>query len=260
LGAKTITSVSKNGLDFLANSPSNFDWVFIDPSRRNEIKGKVFLLEDCLPNVPKNLDQIFTKTSNVLLKTSPLLDIAQGLKELNFVKGIHVLAINNEVKELLWILKKGFHGQVAITTVNLKNDGTEKFSFYRNEEVENSATIGLPEKYLYEPNAAVLKSGAFKTIGQQFGIRKLHLHSHLYTSDKLMAFPGRSFKIEKVVPYSKKNIRSLGFSKANITTRNFPLTVAQIRNKHNIKDGSEVYLFFTTLSKNEGVTIHCSKV
>ncbi len=260
LDIKNITVIAQNGIDFLIDSPLKFDWIFIDPSRRNEAKGKVFFLADCLPNVPEHLELLFSKTKNVFIKTSPLLDFSIGIKELQFVKEIHVVATNNEVKELLWVLDKNCSGEIYIKTINLKKTEDELFNFILSKEKEAVSDYGQPSKYLYEPNAAILKSGAFKTIGNQFQLKKLHEHTHLYTSDKLVNFPGRSFKINQVVPFQKKAIQKLGIAKANITTRNFPEPVAAIRKRFKIKDGGENYLFFTKDGQGGKIVVLCSKI
>lgn len=246
LGINNVKCIAENGVLFLQKNNLNFDWIFIDPSRRNDAKEKVFFMSDCLPNVPKNLDLFFTKSSKILIKTSPLLDFSIGIKELQFVKEIHVVAVQNDVKELLWVLKKEYTNAITIKTINYTKIGKETYSFILKDEKEAVSDYAEPLSYLYEPNSAVLKSGAFKSIANHFKLKKLHEHSHLYTSNTLLDFPGRRFKIETVVPYSKKEIQKLRISKANITTRNFPDSVATIRKKYKIKDGGETYLFCTT--------------
>jgi len=248
-----------DGLEFLKNSTSKFDWIYADPSRRNNFKGKVFLLEDCLPNIPKNLELLFSKTDNILLKISPMLDISSAIHELNFVKEVHIVAIKNEVKELLFILEKNYTQQINIKTVNFNKSQVQKLDF--NFQNESSATYSEPKKYLFEPNSAILKAGAFQQISTQLNIDKLHQHSHLYTSNNFIEFPGRSFKIKHVIFYNKKELAKLIPSKkANITTRNFPETVAQIRKKTNLKEGGNIYLFFTTDLNNKHLVIICEKV
>ncbi|WP_449421097.1 THUMP-like domain-containing protein [Saonia flava] len=259
LGLKNIQNIIQNGIEFLTETNEKFNWVFVDPSRRNESKGKVFFLADCLPNVPQHLDLFFGKSDNILIKTSPLLDFSIGIKELKFVKEIHVVAVNNEVKELLWVLEKNYLKEVAIKTINLKKTGEEVFGFSLSEEKDVIPNYGPPSNYLYEPNAAILKSGAFKLVGKQFLLNKLQEHSHLYTSENVIDFPGRRFKIEMVLPYSKKEVRSLKLTKANITTRNFPESVTSIRKKFKIKDGGEDYLFFTTDLNDNYIVLCCIK-
>ncbi|MCT4698793.1 class I SAM-dependent methyltransferase [Tenacibaculum haliotis] len=255
-----VQTIASDGLEFLKNSSKKFDCIYIDPSRRNDLKGKVFLLKDCLPNVPENIDFLFTKSETILIKNSPMLDISSTLNELKYVKEIHVVAVNNEVKELLFLLEKKCKSIIKVNAVNLLKNKSQEFTFNINNE--QNSKYSLPINYLYEPNAAILKSGGFNEVANQYKINKLHQHSHLYTSEKLVIdFPGRTFKIEEIFPYNKKKLRKqLTISKANITTRNFPKSVAQIRIETKLKDGGDTYLFFTTNCNNELIIICCSKI
>jgi hypothetical protein len=256
---KNITSYIGNGLEYLKNCTHKFDWIYADPSRRNDIKGKVFLLEDCLPNIPENLDVLFEKSSNLLLKISPILDITSAINELKFVKEIHILAVENEVKELLFLLEKNYTQQIDIKTFNFDKKGNQQFNFSLNEVT--SASYSEPKKYLFEPNAAILKAGAFNQISAQLKLNKLHQHSHLYTTEKLVEFPGRKFEIKHIISYDRKQLKKLIPSKkANITTRNFPETVAQIRKKTGLKDGGNQFLFFTTDCNQKLIVLICNKV
>ena len=261
LKVNNITCLNKDGIEALKSSKNSFDWIYIDPSRRNDLKGKVFLLNDCLPNVPEHLDDLFKKSKNLLIKTSPLLDISSGLNELKHVKTIHIVALNNEVKELLWLLEKDYTGEISIKTVNLKKGSESHFDFKLNEESQTIAKYNKPLAYLYEPNVAILKSGAFNILAKKLNLFKLHQHSHLYTSNFLIDFPGRQFKVIQQLPYNKKALKKVfKAQRANITTRNFPESVEQIRKKLNLKDGGNDYLFFTTNLDNKKVIVHCEKV
>ena len=258
LKKENITTFSGNGLEFIKNSKDNFDCIYIDPSRRNDLKGKVFLLNDCLPNVPQNIDFLFSKTNQILIKNSPILDITSTINELKFVKEIHIVALNNEVKELLFLLEKGCEDVIRIKTVNIGKNTIQNFNFNYKEEV--TSAYSEPLTYLYEPNAAILKSGGFHEIAHQLKLFKLHQHSHLYTANEIIDFPGRVFKIATILNYDKKKIKKLiPDNKANITTRNFPKTVAQIRKETKIKDGGNRYLFFTTDLQNKHICISCLK-
>ncbi len=252
--------IKGDGIDFLKHTPKKFDCIYIDPSRRSDAKGKVFLLEDCLPNVPEHLDFLFTKANQVLIKNSPLLDISNTIKELKFVKEIHVIAVHNEVKELLFLLEKEYKDRILIKTVNQQKSQIQKFEFEYQKVVIPS--YSKPLLYIYEPNAAVLKSGGFHQISVQFSLYKLQQHSHVYTSNELLAdFPGRKFRLQQAISYNKKEIqRLLKNKKANITTRNFPKTVAQIRKETKIKEGGEIYLFFTTNLENKPILLFCEQV
>ncbi len=259
LNIENIKTHNVDGIEYLKTSKKSYNWIYIDPSRRHDSKGKVFFLKDCLPNIPEYSDLLFKHSKNILIKTSPLLDFSVGINELGYVKTIHVVAVNNEVKELLWILERGFCGKIGIETVNIKNEIKDYFQFSLEEEKGLESRYSQPIYYLYEPNSAILKGGGFHSISKQLNIFKLHQHSHLYTSELLLNFPGRCFKIEKVLPFSKKTLKKEVIKKANITTRNFPETVQQIRKKFNIKDGGKMYLFFTTDIDNHKIVIICTK-
>jgi hypothetical protein len=259
LNATNIQCVAGESLETLATLNQKFDWIYIDPSRRNDAKGKVFMLKDCLPNVPELLDFYFEFSSNILIKTAPILDITAGLTELKSVSAIHIVAVENEVKELLWILEKNYSQSIKIVTANILKEITEEFTF--DYYYKNVANYSLPKKYIYEPNAAIMKSGGFDEIAMQYKIDKLHQHSHLYTSDNLIDFPGRIFEIQKCINYSKAEMKfHLENSKANVTTRNFPDTVEAIRKKWKIAAGGNVYCFFTTDVNNNKIVLLCNKL
>ncbi|MBI9042648.1 class I SAM-dependent methyltransferase [Lutibacter sp.] len=259
LKVSTIKTVQSDGLLFLQEHYKTYDWIYVDPSRRNDSKGKVFLLEDCIPNIPKNLQLLFKNASNILIKVSPILDITSAIHELEFVKEIHIVAVENEVKELLFVLEKNYVGKISIKTVNISKKKNQFFNYTFNETL--TATYAEPQKYLYEPNSAILKSGGFTQVSSLLKIDKLHPHSHLYTSNEILDFPGRVFKIDYCITYDKKLLKTLIPSKkANITTRNFPETVEQIRKKTGIKDGGNQYLFFTKDLFDKLKIIICSKI
>ena len=260
LNVPNITCYAGDSLDSLNTLNTKWDWIYIDPSRRNDAKGKVFLLKDCLPNVPENLDFYFNNSDAILIKTAPLLDISAGLSELQHVKAIHIIAVENEVKELLWELHASFFGNTTIKTINLTKDKTDTFDFILNED-SKFPNFSLPQKYLYEPNSAIMKSGGFDEVGSFYNLNKLHKHSHLYTSADLISFPGRIFQIQNSFPYNKTEMKSfLENTQANITTRNFPDSVESIRKKWKIKDGGNLYCFFTTDENNDKIVLICTKI
>jgi 16S rRNA G966 N2-methylase RsmD len=255
----TINLVSGDGIEFLKNNDSKFDWIYIDPSRRDSIDKKVFLLKDCLPNVPENLELLFSKSDRILIKNSPILDLSKTIEELQYVKEIHIVAVHNEVKELLFVLEKNYNKTIQIKTINHTKNNLQVFDFQYLKR--NTSNYAKPKKYIYEPNSAILKSGGFHEISSQLNLEKLHQHSHLYTTDERIEFPGRTFLVENSCSYNKKEIKKfLKENKANITTRNFPETVAQIRKKTKIKDGGTTYLFFTTNNNNKHIVLICSQV
>lgn len=260
LNVPNITCYSGDSLITLNTLNTKWDWIYIDPSRRNDTKGKVFLLKDCLPNVPENLDFYFLNSDAVLIKTAPLLDITAGLSELKHVKTIHIVALENEVKELLWELHKDYFGTVNIKTINIVKEKLQTFDFILNG-MSTLTNFSLPLKYLYEPNSAIMKSGGFDEVGSFFNLNKLHKHSHLYTSTDLIPFPGRIFHIQNSFPYNKPEMKSfLEKTQANITTRNFPDSVESIRKKWKIKDGGNVYCFFTTDKNDHKIVLICTKI
>jgi 16S rRNA G966 N2-methylase RsmD len=258
LNALNINCIEGDSLITLEQLNQKFSWIYIDPSRRNDAKGKVFMLKDCLPNVPDLQDTYFEYSDNILIKTAPILDISAGLQELKNVKQIHIVALDNEVKELLWSIEKDYNGEISIKTVNFTKKNKEVFDFNMNSTSE--VNYGLPKKYLYEPNSAVMKSGGFNQIASFFTVDKLHKNSHLYTSDELIGFPGRTFQIEKIVNCSKKDmIENFSNQKMNVTVRNFPDTVENIRKKWKIKDGGNQYCFFTTDKNENKIALICTK-
>lgn len=260
LKVNNINCISGDSELILSDLNQKFDWIFIDPSRRNDAKGKVFILSDCEPNVPELLDFYYKFSSSILIKTAPLLDLSAGLKELKNVATIHIIALENEVKELLWEIKQNHSDFPIIKTVNITKKGIEKFEFKKFTDTQKPL-FSEPEKYLYEPNTAVMKSGGFDEVSSQFDIKKLHQHSHLYTSDKEITFCGRVFEIQKQLSYNKIEMKLfLENQKANVTVRNFPETVENIRKKWKIKDGGELFCFFTTDLNNNKIVLLCKKL
>ena len=258
LNAGNVKCLSGDSHEILEGLQQKFSWIHIDPSRRNDSKGKVFLLKDCLPNVVDSLDFYFSFSDHILIKTAPLLDISAGLSELKHVKTIHIIAVKNEVKELLWEIEKGYFGKTKIQTVDFSSV-VKTFDFELDLSVYPE--YGLPEKYLFEPNSAIMKSGGFDEVAAQFGLRKLHRHSHLYTSNEMVDFPGRIFKIDSNIPFNKSGTRQLSeLKKANVTTRNFPYSVETLRKKWKIAEGGNVYAFFTTDSNNNKIVLICTKI
>lgn len=257
LEANNIECHSQDGLDFISNK--RFDLIYIDPSRRHHTKGKVFFLNDCEPNVPMNLDMFFECADILMVKTSPMLDLAVGLEELKMVKAVHIVSVNNEVKELLWILERGYSEPPEIHTVNLK--GVEKQHFTFQYGIEGNYHLSAPQAYLYEPNASIMKSGGFNVLAEQLSLSKLHNNTHLFTSNIVFDFPGRAFEVLKTIDFKKSEVAKLDIKKANVATRNFPLNVREIRKRFKIADGGHSYLFFVTISSPEKrIVIICRKI
>ena len=258
LEVTNIETKAINGFDYLKQTTETFDCIYIDPSRRSDVKGKVFLLKDCQPYIPPKIDFFFTKASTILIKVSPILDITNTIKDLKNVKEVHVVAVQNEVKELLFLLEKDYESTIEIKTVNITKQDTEHFEFTYKEEA--NVVFAKPRTYLFEPNAAIMKSGGFNQVSEKLGVYKLHEHSHLYTSVEDLEFPGRKFIVNKVLDYDKKKFKKEFLEKkANVTTRNFTKTVAQIRKELKLKDGGKDYIFCTTDVNKRQKIIICSK-
>lgn len=259
LNVQNIICFNDISENVLVNLAIKLDWIYIDPSRRNDVKGKVFLLKDCTPNVPELLDLYFKYSDCILIKTAPILDITAGLSELKFVKEIHIIATDNEVKELLWVIENNYTEKIVIKTINITKKNTEYFHFpWLSKPIVN---YQLPQKFLYEPNAAIMKSGGFEEVASQFALHKLHPHSHLYTSDVKLPFCGRVFEITHCFPYGKSEMKThLEHQKSNITVRNFPETVENIRKKWKIKEGGALFSFFTTDINNTKIVLLCNRI
>lgn len=263
LGLNQVNIVNGDGVAYL-NEMDEVDWLFLDPARRNKQGGKTVAIEDCEPNVAELWKLLLQKSPKVMIKLSPMLDITLALQSLAFVSEVHVVSVANECKELLIVLdRNAVDCEINITSVNLLKTGeAQLFTFTRNEELcecEYTYQIG---RYLYEPNASILKAGAYKSIANRYGLKKLHPNSHLYTSDNLVSqFPGRKFSVESVFGLGKKEIKSnLGdIKKANITIRNFPSTVDELRKRIKLGDGGNLFLFATTLVDEQKVLIKCTK-
>lgn len=242
LGSSNISYHHTRAEDFL-DSSWKADLVFIDPSRRNKAQ-KVFKLSDCEPDVTALYKSIFEKTEHLLIKTSPLLDIQQALRELPTVYKIYVVSVANECKELLFLCRKMVHSEPEIVTVNIYQTRTEKFSFTKVQEQTAAVVYSPPLEYLYEPNASVLKAGAFKIIASLYGLSKIDVSTHLYTSTKYRAdFPGRIFQVEALVKNDSKVIQThFPDGKANVITRNYPLSAEELKKKVKLKDGGDKFL------------------
>ena len=240
------------------------DWIFIDPARRSSSGKKVVLLSDCEPDVSLLSALLLEKATRVMIKLSPMMDITAALRELPTTSEIHIISVENECKEVLLILDQTVCDNKKIKTINLtKNKISQTFEYDLNEESVAEVTFtSAMEKYLYEPNAAVMKSGAFKLIGNRFNLLKLHTNTHLYTSTELsLQFPGRIFEVVKTWGTSKKEMKELSqrLPKANITTRNYPNSVEELRKKLKIKDGGDTYLFACTMANEQKVMVECKK-
>ena len=254
-----------NAETFLSEFNQKADWIYIDPARRSSTGKKVVFLSDCEPNVAELAPVLLTKATKVMLKLSPMMDISAAVNELKHTAEIHIISIENECKEVLLILDNEVNKSPKIKTINLaKANKTELFEYKHDEEMSAEVNFATSlSGYLYEPNSAILKSGAFRLISERFGLDKLHINSHLYCSSNLIPdFPGRIFRMEKVWGNSKNELRELAqkIPKANISTRNYPISADELRKKLKIKDGGDIYLFASTAANENKLIIECRKV
>lgn len=261
--AGNITVVNGDVTQFVEALPV-VDAFYIDPARRGESNKRVFALQDCEPDLPGLLPELLKRSPRVIAKLSPMADIQMTLELLSGTTSVHVLSVKNECKELLFVTERGAEGQQpSIRCINFGTNGVQSFLFTMEEE--RNAGLILAERvgaYLYEPNVSVLKAGAFKQIAVRMGVKKLQVSSHLYTSDQLVSgFPGRRFRVDEILPFTGKLCKGLSktLPQANITVRNFPLSVEELRKRTKIADGGPVFLFATTLSDGEKVLVRCSK-
>lgn len=237
--------------------------IFIDPARRDDAGNKVVSLKDCTPDVTVLQEEMLSKADYVIIKLSPMLDWHRAISELSHVREVHIISVNNECKELLLVLSaRNMGGNLRIYCVN------DAQSFVCDEmDMESSSVKIAPStleemQYLYEPNASLMKAGCFGVLSNRYDARMLSKNSHLFVSQApIEAFPGRSFRIIAISSFNKKELKRhlSGITKANIATRNFPLSVAELRKRLKLKDGGETYIFATTLSDESHVLVITEK-
>lgn len=236
--------------------------IFIDPARRDDAGNKVVSLKDCTPDVTLLQEEMLSKADYVIIKLSPMLDWHRAVSELNCVQEVHIISVNNECKELLLVLSARNMGNLRTYCVN------DAQSFVCDElDMESSSVKIAPStleemQYLYEPNASLMKAGCFGVLSERYDARILSKNSHLFVSrEPIAVFPGRSFRIIAVSSFNKKELKRhlSGITKANIATRNFPLSVAELRKRLKLKDGGETYIFATTLSDESHVLVITEK-
>lgn len=264
LGADNIEVIEGNVQDVLPQTDAP-DVYYIDPARRGAGNRRVFALEDCEPDLVKLRGELLSRAPRLIAKLSPMEDIRHTLSLLPETVEVHVLSVRNDCKELIFVMERDAKVEdVPVYCVNFTADGEEESFRFTLEEEQNAVVAAAPKigGYLYEPNASILKAGAFKCIAERYGVQKLHVSSHLYTSEEeIKEFPGRRFVVEELIPFTGKTLKQLSedFSQANITVRNFPLSVQELRVRTKIKEGGDVYLFATTYGEDEKVLVKCRK-
>ena len=255
---------NEDGVEYLKQMHP-VDVLFLDPARRDGHGGKTVAISDCEPDVSALEDLLVEKAKKVMVKLSPMLDLSLALKVLKHVKEVHVVSVNNECKELLLILEKSKESsEIVIHCEQIANTGEHQhYAFTQEQERTSDCPLATEVgTYLYEPNASILKAGAYRSLTQAYAVKKLHASSHLYTSPNYIEdFPGRRFQVEVVSGFGKKELKTLlqGLEKANLTIRNFPSSVADLRKRLKLKEGGEDYIFATTLADESKVLIKCKK-
>ena len=253
---------------YLTTMP-HVDLVYMDPARRNEHGGRAYGIEDCSPNVLELLPLLIEKANRVMLKLSPMLDWRKAVEDLKYVIEVHIVSVDNECKELLLLLDKACSADLRVVCVNLLSNGKQQV--FETSYGEQSPCTGnhifhlssLISHFLYEPNASMMKAGCFDQVEQRFPVRQIAPNSHLFLSDvEIGDFPGRRFQVLAVSSMNKQELRTAlkELERANISVRNFPLSVDQLRKKLKLKDGGDVYIFATTMADGEHRLLICRKI
>ncbi len=235
LNVQNIEHINSTAVTFLSSTSTQLEWLYLDPSRKSNGK-KIVKLTDSQPDVVMLLPLLYAKANNILIKTSPLLDLKAGMLQLPGTKEIFVISVGNECKEVLFRLEKGWSSEPEIVCVNLASNEKIPFSFRFSEEAATDSAFSDPLTFVYEPNTSILKAGAFKTVAKAYNLFKISTNTHIYTSHKLLPdFPGRIFQIQSAL--SATHGRTF-----NIISRNHPLSADEIKRKYKLNDGGEKYL------------------
>jgi precorrin-6B methylase 2 len=258
LGVENISFYSGDSSSYLS-SIKNTSTIYIDPSRRAN-SGRVFLLEDCEPNVIEKLDFYLKKAKKIIIKAAPMLDIDAAVNLLKNVTEIHIVSLNNECKELLIVIEHQKPVDIVLKCVLINSNSTNTYSFNYKEEKNIEIKYGAVSNYLYEPDAALLKAGLFKSVANKFRLNKLNPNSHIYTSMEVIEnFPGRTLKVKELFDYKQFEEKNK-IKQGNVITRNFHLNPEAIKKKCKIKDGGENYLYFTTDKNEKKIVIVCERL
>ena len=266
LGLENAEVVCGDGVEYLKNLPSPFNaqsplTIYLDPARRDENGKKTYAISDCTPDVVALKDLLLEKAGRVMIKLSPMLDWHKAVDDLGEVVEVHIVSVDNECKELLLVLAKNPAAPLRVVCANIRHDTeTELFEFFpSNDNLSIPLFPALRERdFLYEPNASIMKAGCFAEVADRFGVQPTGSNSHLFLSPQFIPdFPGRKFQIEKVTSMNKKELKHVigGLTKANITVRNFPLSVAELRKRLKLADGGDTYIFATTLGEKDHVLL-----
>ena len=265
LGLNHIEVVCADGVDYL-HQLDHADLIFLDPARRDDHGARTYGIADCTPNVLELRDELLQKADRVMLKLSPMLDWRKAVEDLGNVNEVHIVSVDNECKELLLILSKE-EKPLKLFCVNNNQvfDGVTGGRFFCDtaRDVTKEPSPCYTPHFLFEPNASIMKAGCFALLEQRYNVSQLDKNSHLFVSDSdISDFPGRRFIIEKTTSMNKRELKAAldGINRANITVRNFPLSVAELRKRLKLKDGGDHYLFATTVAGNQHQLFLCRKI
>ena len=271
LGLDHINVVCADGVEYL-HQLDHADLIYLDPARRDNYGGRTYGIADCTPNVLELRDELLQKADRVMLKLSPMLDWRKAVEDLGNVSEVHIVSVDNECKELLLVISEKLivNSGIKVVCVNLLSNGSkEAFEFpYRKSPISDTSPMTIHYSlftihFLFEPNASIMKAGCFALLEQRFKVAQLEKNSHLFVSDKdIVDFPGRRFIIEKTTSLNKRELKSAltGIECANITVRNFPMSVAELRKRLKLKEGGDLYLFATTIAGHQHQLFLCRKV
>lgn len=263
LGLGEAKVVCGDGTEYLYNIGKKTSCIYLDPARRDQYGGKTVRLSDCTPDLAAIQDQLKEKAETVMAKLSPMLDIKDALGELREVREMHIVSVDNECKEMLVVMQKGYAEEPEITAVNIGKNGQQRFTFKMSEE--QNAECAIAEeigKYIYEPNTALMKAGAYRLLTERYGVKKLHPNTHVYTSDEMVEdFPGRRFQVMSTGSLTKGNRPETlkDVKKGNISARNFPMKPEEIKRQLKMSDGGENYIFAVTARGDKKIIIDCRK-
>ena len=265
LGLEQAEVLCADGVDYL-HQLEHADLIFIDPARRNEHGGRTYGIADCTPNVLKLMDELTAKADCVILKLSPMLDWRKAVTDIGCVNEVHIVSVENECKELLLVISNDKKPLMVVCVNLLSTGGRDEFCVPSNADTEPHQTKHSSLStihYLYEPNASIMKAGCFDLLAERFVVQQLDKNSHLFVSEEAAKdFPGRQFIIDTITSMNKRELKEAlqGINRANITVRNFPLTVADLRKKLKLKDGGDVYIFATTVADEGHKLFICRKI
>ena len=260
LGIDNAKVVCADAVDYLSTLDTQ-TMIFLDPARRDQHGAKTVMLADCTPDVVQLLPQLLKKSRFTMLKLSPMLDWHKAVEDLQgTVREVHIVSVGGECKELLLVLSKEIESELKVFCADLEAGGTSLFVYApgSSRPAPNSKLKTQNSKFLYEPNASIMKAGCFDELAAAYGVSPVSRNSHLFLAEQpVEGFPGRAFSIERVTTLNKRELRQAlaGIEKANIATRNFPLSVAELRKRLKLKDGGDVYIFATTTAEGEHVLL-----